>query len=457
MTRRNWLAVLALLLSGSAWDDAARAQAGRVPVVLLSIDGLKPDYVLEADQHGLKVPHLRRLVADGAYASGVTGVTPTVTYPSHTTLVTGVSPSVHGILNNGPFDPLSQNANGWYWYAEDIKVPTLWDAAGEAGLVTANVDWPVTVGARIRHNIVQYWHGAPAHDHKLLRALSTPGLLDEAEREVGVYPAGYQYTLADDRARAKFVAWMIETKRPDFLTAYVSSLDEEQHHTAPYSKTTLETLEGLDALVGQLRAAAERTYGRRYVMSVVSDHGHITATRDVHLNAALHDAGLIDLDAQGRITAWQAYAWSAGGSAAIVLKNPQDAAARTKVRAALQRVRADRRDAGPGDAPAITRVVEGAELASLGGFPAASFVVGLSPGFKTGSALSGALVRPSGAPGGTHGYLPGPRDMESSFFIVGDGVPAGRNLGSIDMRDVAPTLARKLGVTLPRAEGRNRL
>jgi hypothetical protein len=140
-----------------------------------------------------------------------------------------------------------------------------------------------------------------------------------------------------------------------------------------------------------------------------------------------------------------------------VLKNPRDEAARTKVRAALQRIRTERRDFSPGDAPAIARVVEGAEMESPGGFPTASFVVGLSPGFKTGSALSGAVVRPSTSPGGTHGYLPGPRDMESSFFIVGEGVPAGRSLGPIDMRDVAPTLAAKLGLALPRAEGRNKL
>ncbi len=106
----RWLAVLALVLAGVTAEDSARAQAARVPVILLSIDGLKPDYVLEADQHRLKVPHLRRLVADGSYATGVTGVTPTVTYPSHTTLVTGVSPARHGILNNSPFDPLSTNA-----------------------------------------------------------------------------------------------------------------------------------------------------------------------------------------------------------------------------------------------------------------------------------------------------------------------------------------------------------
>jgi hypothetical protein len=448
--RWRWLVAAALALSGIAAIDAVRAQVARVPVILLSIDGLKPDYVLDADRHGLKVANLRRLVADGAYATGVTGVTPTVTYPSHTTIVTGVAPAVHGILNNSPFDPLSENANGWYWYAEDIRVPTLWDVAGDAGLVTANVDWPVTVGARIRHNIVQYWRAAVGEDRKLLRALSTPGLLDEAERDLGPYPAGYQYALANDRKRSSFVAWMIEKKRPDLLTAYFSSLDEEQHHTAPYTRATFETLEGLDGLVGQVRAAAERTYGRRYVLAVVSDHGHITADRELHLNAALQQAGLLDVDQLGTVTAWRAFAWSAGGSAAIVLKNPADEAVRRQVRDVMQRVGSDSTNG-------VASIVEGAELAGVGGFSTAALLVGLKPGFKTGSAASGALVRPAAAPGGTHGYLPGPTDMEASFFIVGEGVPAGRNLGRLDMRDVAPTLAGRMGIALPRAQGRNRL
>ena len=447
---RGVVAALALALSGLTAAGDLRGQEGRVPVVLLSIDGLKPDYVLAAGRHGLAVPNLRRMLADGAYATGVTGVTPTVTYPSHTTLVTGVSPAVHGILNNSPFDPLSENANGWYWYAEDIKVPTLWDAAGEAGLATANVDWPVTVGARIRFNIVQYWRAAVTEDHKLLRALSTPGLLDEAERELGAYPAGYQYTPADDAKRASFLAWMIEKKRPDLLTGYFSSLDEEQHHTAPYSRTTFDTLEKLDDLVGQVRAAAERAWGRRFVLAVVSDHGHIRADREVHLNAALREAGLIETDRAGKVTSWRAFAWSAGGSAGIVLKDSSDGALRQQVREVLQRV-------STGTASGIDRIVDGAALSELGGFSTASLVVGLRPGFKTGGAVTGAAIRPAAEPGGTHGYLPAPPDMEASFFIAGDGIPAGRSLGQIDMRDVAPTLAARLGVTLPRAEGRNLL
>jgi predicted AlkP superfamily pyrophosphatase or phosphodiesterase len=438
-----------LCLTGFNAGYTASTQASRPHVILLSIDGLKPDYVTEADKHGLKVPNLRRFVKEGAFATGVKGVAPTVTYPSHTTLITGVSPSVHGILNNSPFDPFGKNASGWYWYAEDIQTPTLWDVARQAGLVTANVDWPVSVGAGVDFNIPQFWRAEVNEDHKLLRALATKGLLEEAEKECGTYPAGYQYDLPDDVKRAKFIAWMIERKRPQFMTAYFSSLDEAQHHTAPYSKTTFETLAGLDALVGQVRAAAERAFKDNFVLAIVSDHGHITADKEIHFNAALQQAGLLELDAQQKLKTWRAYAWSGGGSVGVLLKDPADTTARQQVREVLKRLALD-------PANGIEQVSEGAELKTMGGFPQAAFVVGLKPGFKTGGGLTGAVAR-SGKAGGTHGYLPGPRDMQASFFIAGAGVPAGQNLGSIDMRDVAPTLAELLGLKLAAAEGRNLL
>ncbi|MEQ1908006.1 MAG: alkaline phosphatase family protein [Vicinamibacterales bacterium] len=444
---------LSLLLAMAAWP-IVRAQSPGVPVVLLSIDGLKPDYVLEADTIGLKVPNLRRLVTDGAFATGVRGVTPTLTYPSHTTLVTGVSPAEHGILSNSPFDPLGTNDNGWYWYAEDITVPTLWDAAAQAGLVTGNVDWPVTVGARIRYSIIQFWRAPMAlppggdEDHKLLRALSTPGLLDEAEAVLGTYPAGYRYGPDDDAKRARFMAWMIESKRPGLLTGYLASLDEAQHAHGPDDPITFQTLERIDGFVGQVRAAAERSWGTRFVLAVVSDHGHIETDRAVQFNAVLRDAGLIDVDARGAVKAWRAFAWTAGGSAAIVVSDARDQETVSRARAAVRRLAAD------ASSP-IDRVLEGEDLRASGGFTGAVMVVGLKAGFRTGSALSGPVVTPAPSPGGTHGFLPGPHDMDASLFIVGDGVAAGRNLGAIDMRDVAPTLAAKLGVRLPRAKGRN--
>lgn len=116
---------------------ASAAQAS--PVLMISLDGLRPDDVTQADARGIKVPQLRALLKQGAYAKGVVGVLPTLTYPSHTTLVTGVAPVEHGVSNNQTFDPQAKNQQGWYWYASDIRVPTLWQAAHAAGLKTASI------------------------------------------------------------------------------------------------------------------------------------------------------------------------------------------------------------------------------------------------------------------------------------------------------------------------------
>ena len=122
---------------------------GGLAVLLISIDGLHPSNVLEADRHGLKIPTLRRLLREGAHATAMRGVLPTVTYPSHTTMLTGVWPARHGVPNNVPFDPLGRNQGVWYWYAEDIKAPTLWDAARASGYVVGSVSWPVSVARRV--------------------------------------------------------------------------------------------------------------------------------------------------------------------------------------------------------------------------------------------------------------------------------------------------------------------
>jgi predicted AlkP superfamily pyrophosphatase or phosphodiesterase len=437
---------LILTLIAPIWF-AADAQNRTVPIVLISIDGLKPDYVLDADKHALKIPNLRRLVAEGAHASGVTGVLPTVTYPSHTTMVTGVAPARHGIVANSPFDPFSRNMNGWYWYVEDLKVPTLWDACAKVRVPTSSVDWPVTVGANITFNIAQYWRAENAEDRKLIRAVSTPGLLAEAERALGPYTDGNDYSSAGDSRRASFNIYLLEKKRPRFHLSYFGSLDEEEHRSGPYSAQTFAVLENLDTVIGQLRAAAEKVGGGRAIICVVSDHGFKLTEKEVNVNSALREAGLIELNEQGRVKSWRAFAWYGGGSAGVMLQDDKDDAARKIASDVLNRLAID---ASSG----VAKVTDRASSRTLGGFPDAEFIVTLRSGYRLGSKLQGpvtAVVRP----GGTHGYAPDVPEMSSAFFIAGPGIAAGRDLGQIDMRDIAPTLASLLGVPLPSAEGRN--
>jgi predicted AlkP superfamily pyrophosphatase or phosphodiesterase len=433
-------ALLLISSPGVAANDPANAPT----VLLISVDGMKPEAVIDAQSHGLKVPHLRAFMADGVYAGAVRGVLPTLTYPSHTTLLTGASPARHGIVDNTTFDPLLRNQHGWYWYAEDIKVPTLWDAAAAARLTTANIYWPVSVGAKITFNLPQIWRAGTDDDLKLQRALSTPGLEQELSAELGRYPGGMEETVAEDEIRARFAIRLLEKKHPGFFTVYLTGLDTEEHASGPFSQKSNETLERLDAVVGSLRAAAEKAAPGRATVCVVSDHGFAAVEHDVNLYAAFREAGLISVDKDNKVTEWKAMLWPAGGSAAVMLAEPTDEQLRARVKALLDKLSSD-------PANGIDRVWSQREMQQARGFPNAAFLVSLKIGYEMAYGLSMPLItKPSNL--GMHGYVPERAEMRSSFFMVGPQVPRGKHLEEIDMRQIAPTLANILHIRLAGAE-----
>ena len=441
---RQILFLMSALVAASPAMTASGAAPGKPLVMLISVDGMRPDAVLDAARHGLKVPNLRAFIADGAYASGVHGVLPTLTYPSHMTLMTGTSPAKHGIYANTTFDPFGRNEHGWYWYAEDARVATLWTAAAAAHLRTANVYWPTSVGAPITYNLPQIWRTGTDDDLKLQRALSTPGLEQELSSPLGRYPGGMDETVTDDEVRARFAVRLLETKHPDFITVYLTGLDTEEHKSGPFSARSNEVLERLDTVVGTLRAAAERAAPRRATVCVVSDHGFAAVEHDVNLYVAFREAGLFTADDANKISSWKAVPWPAGGTAAVMLADPGDAEVRAEVAALLDRLA---RDPGNG----IERILDHDEIVRAGGFPDAAFLVSFKNGYEVGTAFSGPLISgPSNL--GMHGYLPDHPELRSSFFIVGPQVAAGRSLGEIDMRRIAPTLAKILRISLREAD-----
>lgn len=439
MLRRFVLTIAALV--------ACAAPACAAPVLLISIDGLRPGDVLEAEQRGLKVPNLRRFVTLGAYATGVVGVLPTVTYPSHTTMVTGASPARHGIVGNTTFDPMQINTSGWFWFASDIKLPTLWSVAAAAGITVANVHWPVSVGAKgITWNLPQIWRTGHADDAKLLGALATPRLIPALETATGeTYAQGIDETIDGDENRARFAAALIRRHRPGFATLYLAGLDHQQHQDGPGTPSAHAVLERIDTAVG-LVIRAELTAHPNAVIAVVSDHGFAPVTRDTNLFRAFIDAGLITLDGSGKVTSWEAMPWPTGGSAAVVLARPGDPAAQQRVAALLAQLKAD-------PANGIATIATTQQIVAMHGNPAASFFVD----FALGTAAGRFADQAGGLTGaahikGTHGWFPANPAMRATFLIMGPGIPARRSLGEIDMRSIAPTLARIMHVRLSGAE-----
>lgn len=435
-----WQCGLGVCLAAMASMAVAR------PLVLISVDGLRPD-----DLHGTatprtELPAMRRLASEGSTAQRVRGVMPTLTYPSHATLLTGASPARHGIAGNLMFDPEFKNQIGWYWYATDFKMATLWDAARQRGLRTANVHWPVSVGAVVDANLPQIWRTGTADDRKLLAALATPGLLPPLEAELGPYPDGIDETVDADERRARFAARLFERQRPGFMTVYFAGLDHEEHRHGAGSPQALDALRRLDDAIGELVASLRRT-DPRTIVALVSDHGFVPLHTDVNLFGAFIQAGLVSVDEKRQVSGWKATLWPAAGSAAVVVSDRADAATRRQVEELLASLAAD-------PANGIDRVLDAAGIAALGGAEA-DYLVLFKPGFQIGRD-PGAPLLASSQYRGMHGYSPETADMDAVFVLSGPGIPR-RDLGRIDMRDIAPTLARLMQVELPEAEGHDLL
>ena len=416
------------------------------PVLMISIDGLRSKDVTDAAARGMHLPNIAALIAGGAWADGVRDMLPSVTYPNHTTLVTGVAPALHDIAGNLTFDPLGKNMEGWYWYAQDVKVPSLFDAVHAKGGVTLGFCWPATAGSlTITDNIPEYWRAYTAEDVKAVRAVSTPGLAERINAISGTtFAATLGVTQTSDTARAKAAAAIIAADHPRFSAVHLSSLDETQHEKGPGTQEARANLEALDDIVGTLVAAARKAEPD-VVVALVSDHGFAPISHDVNLISAFVDAGLVTLD-KGKVKSWRAMPWYQAGSDIIVLANRDDAAVKDKVRALLAKLAADPKNG-------IGGVIDRAEIARRGGAKEADFWVSFAPGYKGGKALTGPLITPS-SDKGTHGYFPDWPEMRSTFVIAGPGVPRAKALGAIDMRDIAPTLAKILDVPLPKATGK---
>jgi predicted AlkP superfamily pyrophosphatase or phosphodiesterase len=434
----RFLFALSLLLPVIAAGERAPAAS----VLMISVDGLKPDYVLDADAHGLKIPFLRSLMRDGAYARGVIGVWPTVTYPSHTTLLTGLSPAEHGIYNNLEFDPKNTFANAWFWYAQQIRVPTLWQAAHEAGLSTASIGWPVSVGATaVDFLIPEYWRVArltdvDPSDALLAAALSRPeDLLQKMQARLGPYMRGNDPSPPGDEIKTRYALDILKTQKPKFMTIHLSSLDEQQHGHGPFSPEADADLEVLDAQLAQLFAAS-RANDPKAIALVVSDHGFVQITHKVNLMQPFLRAGLLQSGGS-----WKAQPWSGSGMAAVMLHDPADSQTEAQVRDLLQAMKAD-------PANGIAEVLERDAIKQHGAFPDASFLIVMKLGYYALADATSPLVSEVRGTLGSHGFSPEYPEMRAAFFIEGPGIARGRDLGLIDMRQIAPTVAQLLGVHL---------
>lgn len=352
----------------------------RAPVtILISIDGFRPDYLARG-----VTPNLNALAAAGISAS-MRPSFPSVTFPNHWTLVTGLRPDRHGVVGNRmedarrPGEVFTMATEDSFWW--DAAEP-LWITAEKAGIRTATMFWPgenVGFGGRRPSDWQHY-------DHEVTNRQRVDAIIDWLRR-----PA--------------------ET-RPRFLTLYVDVVDSAGHKYGPDDARTTAVVGEVDAAIGRLRSELAGL-GQPANLVIVADHGMapISADRVIRLDRQL-PTGSFTAIADGPYAGITPVAGHEAEVAAVLLKPQPHLTCWTKATIPL-RLHYGRNDRVP---PYIC-------LAETGWL---------------------ALTRepPADHPptGGAHGYDPEAPEMAALFIASGPDIAPRGGLPRFDNVDVAPLI-----------------
>jgi predicted AlkP superfamily pyrophosphatase or phosphodiesterase len=437
-----FVSLLPLTALAQEESPAPKPQRPADHVVLISIDGLRPEFYLDP---AWPAPTIQQMAREGAHAQAVQTVFPSVTYPSHTTIVTGALPARHGVVYNRPFEPEGQTGR-WFWEESTIQVPTLWDAVQEAGLESAAISWPVSVGAPITRNLPEVWSlERDAKEHQAIKDATTPPeLFEELEREAtgklaGRYSMSY---LGRDQLVGLMGAYLLETHKPALLALHLVESDHFMHELGRDGEHVRRAVAAADAAVSLVVEAAERAgILERTAFVITGDHGFVDTHAKISPNVWLTQAGL--MEAKPDRGDWKATFHTTGGAACLILRDPEDAETLTKVREVLESL--------PGRVRANFRVLDEATLASRGTDPRVKLALSALPGYSFSAGATGSGMRVSG--GGTHGYFPDFPQIHTGFVGWGAGFRAGAVAPQLDLADVAPAIAKLLKLPFEAPDG----
>jgi predicted AlkP superfamily pyrophosphatase or phosphodiesterase len=441
MTAMRFLLSIALLLAALG----GKAIAEDRHVVVISIDGL-PAYLLDDPKASL--PVLRGLIARGAVAGAGMGVAnPSVTWPNHTSLMTGLYPETHGVLVNGL--PVRQGAGKPVkvipakGQRELVRVPLLFDVLKDAGRSSAAINWPCTRdSATIDDNFPDVPDQLRYTSSRLKGPLQAAGLLERFNDGGGV---------VRDEIWAEAACRTLRDYKPSLLALHLLNLDGTHHRYGPRTPPGYTAAALTDALVGRVLSAIDEAGLRESTtIFVVSDHGFAAAPKSVRPNVLLRKAGLLHADDRGRIAAAKAHVVPEGGIGLVYLTDPETASAdREAVKRLFRDVEGIAAVLGPEDFPRY-HLPTPADHSGM-----ADLILACKPGYAIGGSAGGdkAVVEQDGSVG-AHGYLSTDPQMRAVFIGAGPGIKRGFRLETVNNVDVAPTVARILGVSLPRVSGR---
>jgi predicted AlkP superfamily pyrophosphatase or phosphodiesterase len=446
LKRLKFLAVLSVLafaipLGAQDDDEKKPPQKPHGRVLLITFDGFRPESYQDAR---FTMPNLRALAARGVSAKKVVGIFPTLTYPSHTTIATGVRSARHGIVSNTIFDP-KDGGKRWYFEAAQMRATPIWDAAKRAGFSTSAVRWPVTVGATtIDWHIAEiFGRGFGKDPWDTVRTNSTPGLFDELTPS----PSDAKGEPAIDVISTQQTCGIIAKYKPELMLLHLLQTDGAQHHAGRDDPSVYAAFAKLDEHLGSILKALDAAgVGTATNVIVTGDHSMMDVHTAVKPNALLRELGFLKLDEKGKLAEWSACANTGGGSAGIYPRDPSDKATNDRIVAALKSAMTSRYRG-------MFQVLDREALDREEAFPGAICALEGESGFTMEADGKGEVLGPAHLKG-NHGYLPSRDEVCTGLVMAGPGLVSGRMIPVFRQIDLAPLAAHLCGFDMgPGVEG----
>ncbi len=314
--------LMLILVTTCAAAQVASGSNQKPIVIVISMDGL-PARALEDPR--LPMPTLRSLAASGAVASAMQPINPTVTWPNHTAIVTGVDAGKHFVMANGlilfPSDGSAPQVEPWVDKDKLVHARTLYEAAAEKGMTTAQVDWVAIYGAR---GVNWEFGEKPDPNGKIPQELIANGSVtrEQIERFADESTPAWRDEIWTDAA-----VDMIERHTPNLLLLHLLETDTLQHEYGPLTNAAYAAYAYADACLRRVVDTA-RMAGilDRTTFFIVSDHGFATYTHTISPNVALAEQGFLHKD--GSRYVGSVWVNAEGGAASLYIR---DASLRAKL------------------------------------------------------------------------------------------------------------------------------
>jgi len=407
-------------------------------VILISIDGFRPDFYHDKSW---PAPTLQRLANQGVQAIGVQSVFPSLTYPSHTSIITGALPIHHGIYFNDVFE--GKEGQG-IWNNREIKVQTIWTALHQGGLKSASIMWPVTVGADIDYNFPIRRADEDEHSNQIeiTRPYITPNnLFDQYEQVNGKlrqkdFGANKH---AQDSTVEKMAMYVFNTYKPALTAFHFLSMDHAQHAFGREGKEVELSLTVVDGLIADvLNDLKASGMDKSTTVIIVGDHGFVNTLSGFSPNVLLAKNGLIN----GK--KWKARFNSAGGSEFLYVKNNDQQTLKTVISIL---------DSLPAEQRRLFRIINRAQMDSIGANADAMLALALNKGIKGNNKITGDLVQTINK-GGNHGNFPDFQEIQTGFIAVGPDVEPHKVIKQMGVVDISPIIAALLNVPFNAPDGK---